>query len=88
MLKSRKVLSHVVAWVNQFSKASPNAMTCKFSPPLSFLLLPFESSPVHAAGEKRCKWTSSRKYQSPLPNTAQVTARRAVKSLFGLVRFS
>lgn len=44
MLKSRKILSHVVAWVNQFSKASPNAMTCKFSPPLSFLLLPFVSN--------------------------------------------
>lgn len=46
------------------------------------------SSPIHAAGERRCKWTRSRKYQSPLPNTAQVTARRAVKSLFGLIRFS
>lgn len=84
---STKIMSHIVAWVNQFSKASPNEMTCKFGFLLSSSSHPLQS-PVHAAGERRCKWMCSRKYQPPLPSTVQVTAKRAVKFLFGLVRFS
>lgn len=84
---STKIMSHIVAWVNQFSKASPNEMTCKLGFLLSSSSHPLQS-PVHAAGERRCKWMCSRKYQPPLPSTVQVTAKTAVKFLFGLVRFS
>lgn len=93
MFKSTKVLSHIVACINQFSKASPNEITRKLvyvftrGVPLSFLLLSLTVSSRCSRREEtqRDVW---QEVSTTLPNTVQVTAKRAAESLFGLFRFS